>query len=430
MTTKWGWWTRYASIKWNYNFDSAHDCVMTSNIISTENLECFNPYRKGIVWWELMVVDNDDSKEKYFSILDWTSNDTDKFTGWSYTLYWNQLGMAVMTTSWYSSDYSWEKVDTYYTWLWQSFVKHRNPWWYYIPWGLYMNYSHSWLWWPNSWDREDNAKKFDFYIKEPASFVKWYDSCKAISEAWESKWNGHYYITPTLWTEELIYCDMNNISNLRLYFDMTTVNSSWNLYDLSWNWFNWIPLNWTVIWNSTNWYWAGSTLFNRANKNILKLENAPDIFNNNKNHTISILLKPTDSLSNVFILQSSTHVELYSNSDNTFIWRVVLDNYPSSWSIPQTHSWNINTDKWKHLIQTFDNWVLKMYIDWVLIDEQTWTWTDKINLDAILNIWWYEYPACVSSDNCVYSNSYIDEISIYDKTLSESEIKELYNLYK
>ena len=440
MTTNWGWWTRYASIKWNYTFDSAYDCVMTSNIISTDNLECFNPYRKGIVWWELMVVDNDDSKEKYFSQLDWSSNYTDKsIINW-YHFYWNKIWMSLMTNGTYMLDYSWEKLDTKYVRLWLNYSKNRKPW------GIennptpnipYMNYSYNWLWWPNSisWsNRESTAKKFDFYIKEPASFVKWYDSCKAISEAWESNWNGQYYITPTWQSETLIYCDMNNISNLRLYFDMTTVNSSWNLYDLSWNWYEWVPLNSTVIWNDDYWIWAGSTLFSKTNKDIIRVNNTPDIlWNWREELTVSIYIMPYwDISNNRYILEEWTSFDLYSSDTNNLISRIVTSNYPDAGSIPEA-AWNYLTiDKWNHVVMTFKNWLVKTYVNWISVnnDSQS-TWTIIWNWAWIawyLNIWWYEYPSCLSSNNCFYSNSYIDQVMIYDKALSDNEIKAINKL--
>lgn len=80
----------------------------------------------------------------------------------------------------------------------------------------------------------------------------------------------------------------------------------------------------------------------------------------------------------------------------------------------------IGSGVWAHLVGTFDGTTLRLYVDSV-IDETTVTWNHPISYDAnsILTIG--------SRGDGLFLTGSIDEVGIWNRALTQTEINELYN---
>ncbi|TDW96637.1 LamG domain-containing protein [Dinghuibacter silviterrae] len=83
----------------------------------------------------------------------------------------------------------------------------------------------------------------------------------------------------------------------------------------------------------------------------------------------------------------------------------------------------LQTDAWYHVVATFSAGVLKMYINGVLVSQQTEPITQLAycsNAGFNLGNWW-------SQDNGPALNGKIDELRIYTRAISATEVSYLYN---
>jgi RHS repeat-associated protein len=104
----------------------------------------------------------------------------------------------------------------------------------------------------------------------------------------------------------------------------------------------------------------------------------------------------------------------------TDTWRIRA--LVNDWNLRQLDSVNpLSKDKWYFITVTFWSWILKIYVDWVLSSSMSWIWTlDTCNSYLLF---WQRWP--------VFSNAYpwdwkLDNIFLYNRTLSSTEIQELY----
>ena len=177
MTTDgWGW-SRYVNITDEYSFQDAKDCWLSSETIHNAEwtIECYNPNRLNFVVKDFMVktdfnedwnIESDEIWLRKFK-QDYPSQivETDRPP---YKCKWWEEYMTVMspTASGYPnndlSNVSWIR-------LWLNFcnvdAQHREVWWI-NPTPLFMNYSYSGLYWPNSWaNRESTVNPTQLFIR-------------------------------------------------------------------------------------------------------------------------------------------------------------------------------------------------------------------------------------------------------------------------
>ena len=207
MTTDWGWWTRYANIKWNYSDADALNCWKWTHI-NNSTLDCFNPNREGMWAVKLMIKI---SSWTYYRELNWLAQNFTQsmYSSWSYKCKWNAEYMTIMD----NSTYPWDNASTYdRVRLGWNFCKYwRQPWWK-TWWGNFMNYATDWNGWPVPWARESSAKATELYVKtitvDNYTGLSMTSSCLEHKNLWRNN-DWWYKIDPeSNWSWFKAYCDM------------------------------------------------------------------------------------------------------------------------------------------------------------------------------------------------------------------------------
>ena len=296
------------------------------------------------------------------------------------------------------------------------------------------------------------------------STSKWFKTCKEIydNKVITRVVDWVYTIKPE-WTEIQVYCDMvtnswtntlildktySNLDNyLVWYWDMQTTTISWSLTVLkdfskylnnwicynsstqvncwgsnwpqfvSWNWTTWNAMNfdwvddWINFWNNLEWPWSLTVI--TLNKRITKdTVNADAIFWNRKR--------------NVDVNQQKWWVQRYYINQDIFWFNICLTN----WSTIENRSviYTTNVWNWIHSIGSFNqnDRTIKLYINGSLKSTTTATlWFNQIVYDSPtpMQVWF-------NDTNYWYFPWTIDEVRIYNRALSTSEVQWLYNTIK
>lgn len=205
------------------------------------------------------------------------------------------------------------------------------------------------------------------------------------SNDWTFSWN----ITTTSW---------NNGKGLAQYF-------AWNWY-IKVPWSNslqitkeitvcslvkydtWVPRNWWVGWQSNGWILA------KRNTWLTTWHYWFWKFNENN---------------------SSWNANKLSFCANNWAWQCTLSDF------------KLTLGEYYNVCSTYDWNNVVLYLDWNKLYSYTKTWT-IITDNWNLYIWWYEWNWTPWSEE--YLHGTIDEVRLYNKALSESEIKALYNSTK
>ena len=186
--------------------------------------------------------------------------------------------------------------------------------------------------------------------------------------------------------------------------------------------------NWIVVWSPSynNWKVWKSLKIN-SNWDWIKVT---DFFYKTKdNLTFSLWIK-----------RSSTDTEYASSPLNWIIWTLEKKIWfrgtdtdfiftASDWNAHVYNSvWNTLSDNIWYFIVWINNWdEIKMYLDWILIWEENISLLSNVNSNNASwnrNFWiWYS-----GSDDYPYSFIWweLDQLRIYDKALTETEIRNLY----
>lgn len=108
----------------------------------------------------------------------------------------------------------------------------------------------------------------------------------------------------------------------------------------------------------------------------------------------------------------------FVNWDNNWDYNWYTNNWYSSLWIS---SFNSKYSKnWRYMWLTFDNWVSKMYINWVNVSTKTSTGT------LIYSPFWNSVNIWKIKLNTAFLNWHIDEVKIYNRALTNDEINILY----
>lgn len=210
------------------------------------------------------------------------------------------------------------------------------------------------------------------------------------------------------------------------YWDMETTLSWWSLSDLSWNWNNWTASWWIAIW-WVNWNWKTwkATYFNWTTNYIDLWTFDPS----SSNMTISFWL-----FKNWFTWITEGIIwkrDWWSSDLSDHRWAFYIRNankvlsYWRNWFEVNTNTptklWSWNNYTFSYTYWTWN--IAKWYENWVLI--WSWPWFpfwNKTNAWISIGRAW--------SQNWEYLSWILDEIRIYNRALSESEVLELYNSTK
>ncbi|EKE28116.1 MAG: hypothetical protein ACD_3C00098G0001, partial [uncultured bacterium (gcode 4)] len=202
------------------------------------------------------------------------------------------------------------------------------------------------------------------------------------------------------------------------YWDMETLINSWILADMSWNWNSLNAIWWAQAW-STSWKIGYATIFDWTAKYY---SSTSTIYNFSWDLTIMAWVKTNTGWS--IVSKSTTWDDGYElqrifNINNDFL----MVTWSWSWFKEIQSPYNSATSDWK-----FVAWIHKwdtnsIYIDWKI----TWTITGSTNTIA---------PSVTSfkigSQNWTTNNfnGIIDEVRIYTRALSDSEVAALYDVTK
>ena len=308
--------------------------------------------------------------------------------------------------------------------LWNSYAniwQMKSMWedlWIVFSWWLELHKTPSNIW--NDFDiREDNK---EYTVK----FSEWDE----ITSSWSLLFSSIYNHSKNLLkNKELAKLD----DSLVLYFDMETTTQSWWLIvlkDLSWYWNHWICMDWVDIsWNC----WDHWPYFRKNDEwfNVMSFNWISDYVHVPRSVSLWILDDFT-----LMWKQRMEEPKIYSkiiwkrsdDSNLIFLWHD--NNYPYWWvgklwwsHEDRTITWKTLFPKWKtyssSLVFTENNLKAKLFLNWALDVEEIMNSYNN-DIDSNFNIWqWYKL-----STN--FFKWEIDEIRIYNRALSESEIKIFY----
>lgn len=161
MTDKWGGWTRYVDIKWNYSFEDAKKCWLW--IYSNNNIECFNPNQYSFVVSQYKADINSNTYYKAFQKEIPSKIYKESFSAWN-CRGGREYMTAMQQGTYPNSTLSWIR----YLWLGLSFCD-DSAWW--VGWiqengsTTYMNSAHISTEWPltgtANWESSaDNSQLF------------------------------------------------------------------------------------------------------------------------------------------------------------------------------------------------------------------------------------------------------------------------------
>jgi hypothetical protein len=216
----------------------------------------------------------------------------------------------------------------------------------------------------------------------------------------------------------------NDILNWSLvwYWDMETI-MGWKLRDLSWNWSDWDMLSWVIVWNGKIWNWW---IFNALW--YVEVPNTQAL-NMTWNLTLSAWIKTNSTKDYQQMINKESYV---SSTDDAWyelllhFWKPRFDLYNSNWTANFkyfTTTSTVNDGSWHLITATYDMSNLKIYIDARLDWQSAWSWSIRQG-PIKLNIW-----RATNAVNQEFQWS-IDDIRVYNRTLSDSEISTLYNTSK
>lgn len=190
---------------------------------------------------------------------------------------------------------------------------------------------------------------------------------------------------------------LNGNSNAQVWSNGTATNVTWVDWKMNWAWsFNWASsriklTNWSISWNSL----IMSAIINPNNVTWSRYI-ISDSWNN---YAVMLVL---DWILTLYNKTSSTSWNLYS------WWIIELNKYQTV-----TYSYN-NID-----------WYLRWYIDWKKVIEVYRWWNQSYWNDRQDVIWCYLY----SWWSGWFFDWKIDEVEIYNNSLSDAEIKNKYLSY-
>ena len=257
--------------------------------------------------------------------------------------------------------------------------------------------------------REDNK---EYTVK----FSEWDE----ITSSWSLLFSSIYNHSKNLLkNKELAKLD----DSLVLYFDMETTTQSWSevvLKDLSKYWNNWKLMWWIKIWTEVwiNWKW---TYFDWINDFIdLVDKNIAVSWNGSRSINISLWLIQDNwfpwkvIFSSWFPSNKNTYNLRVFDSDRSFKFNIMWYSYDNA-----TSNSKLNDGKKSFNISTSYDWQnQKLFINWW----NEWESLQDYNTTGQNNYIW--------KSNHVWAEWYfkwtIDEVRIYNRALSEEEIKNVY----
>lgn len=382
------------------------------------------------LWTKFKLANNFDYNAALFSIWDWTN--------WPFfwiktdTRNWNLLAWFYYNWSTYES---WNYSINDESWHHITVTKSQNEMKLYIDNRLkdtinipniifsnepaYISY-HQWFWW-TAWSSRyywyiDNIRIYNSVITEDNRIALWYELMSPSCFDWIKNQNETsidlWWICWSISRDSIIW---------EWLLDWNTNDSSWRWITLSNHWLSTFSYN--RFWNSNNWViFLNWNQYLRSNTNIItnrssysaelwfKINEYPD------NSDALLLWLCTNSWPNTNFMIMYSH-------NTRWTWYVLnitrSKNYVMWYNNP--YPIDLILGKRYHFVYTFDWTNHKWFLDWINIMSQVnsfWTW---VWWENYIVIWWLE------DNNLWQSKSTIDDVRIYNRVLTDSEIQALYN---
>ena len=313
----------------------------------------------------------------------------------------------------------------------------------------YDNWSYTSTWW-FTYDPSTNLVVYEWDIswlsKSWALLTSFADSLQ-LAYTWSEIWSSWIYadlllmditntwsIQATAWaivnnqfgwevvvnSDPIIYEESNCIDNTTWLVWLWHLD--WDALDSSWN-----NNNWIINWATSSW-WKLSTSYNFDWNDDITVPNSSSLeFTDGTKLTIMTWIKPTwwQVWSNRIIekyygwSQFMSYILMWSNTaPHTMVdfWLGI-----STWwysLLPTSTSFTIG--EWSHVVWTYDGSTMKTYVDWEISSSGAISMTIPYNSNDLF--FWKRW-----NPNSYYYNWNIDEVAIYNRPLSDTEISDIYN---
>ncbi len=161
MSIAWGWWTRYAAIKWDYNKDDIFNCIVEWEITDNDRLFCISPFKFNLnTTWEFMIKNESND----FNILklkkykdtnsEWISYKKRDYFDCSYRPNFLNYTYCRLWLNYDSNDYNYQQWGYVYNSTYDS-TGYRN--WYRDDSSVKI--------WRAIWWRSSSPEKFQFFVR-------------------------------------------------------------------------------------------------------------------------------------------------------------------------------------------------------------------------------------------------------------------------
>ena len=210
--------------------------------------------------------------------------------------------------------------------------------------------------------------------------------------------------------------------NLIAYYKL-----DWNANDDLWN-NNWTATNIIYV---TGRKWDCATLDSTWESFRFWINNQSSIMTNSWAFTVSYWIKKTTSFTDsnrqwAFFASGGSNELIYhfieSGGPNTFT--VYFADWWSASSINITHWWAL--DEFHHVVMTWTWTTVKMFFDWI----EVWNWTSSSSYNGFWNSSDWFSVWCLRGDSGVNQIGWlIDEVWLWNRALSSTEVTELYEYY-
>jgi len=294
----------------------------------------------------------------------------------------------------------------------------------------------SWTWYTMKTKWQDLWVVFSWSVEVHKNMTIW-SSLDIRNPDWELtiKFDEWDEVTSSTWSE--LFSNVYNRSkallknknlaklddSLVLYFDMETLANDWKLKDLSWYWNHW-ELKWGIqVWNEVWQYWK-ATYFDWVDDKI-NIDKSNFLLLPTNNFTVLSYLKTTDSWGQRNIVSAS-----YNGLTGFRFWYSGHYPYYLHWWYKEgaiVWSQKLTHNRYSYLAMKFELWdLITSYVNWNyywIFDISSYNFWDKasLNQSQYLVVW-----GMIPGYSPTYIKWTIDELRIYNRALSEKEIKNIY----
>lgn len=264
--------------------------------------------------------------------------------------------------------------------------------------------------------------------KSPISWVT-----KVDVATWSTTYNVYFWDNDNInWSWSVLFSNMyTRRKDLQNNKNLASLDNS-----LVWYWdFNWTLTDKSSKWNSMSWIidysdWVNwkAWLFKSSNwDNSTKVQTwYTTLFDISNTFSLNMWLKKNSSTAT---REFRVIWNRYNWNDPNW-WYITFPTNEYLWLSVGSMSWThmmsnkkLEVWEWYNISLIFNNWLVNLYINWEK-QKQQFSWANYVTSSRSLAIWW------MTDSPIFWFDGLIDEVRIYNRALSDSEIQELYNSIK